>query len=56
MINELVELDLDLGPEAVGSLYLVVHKRHRYLPKVQCVTELISAAFAQLRQKLESSG
>ncbi len=55
VINELTELDLDLGPEAVGSLYLVVHKRHRYLPKVQCVTELISTAFAELRQRLESS-
>ena len=55
LINELSEVDLDLGPEAVGSLYLVVHKRHRYLPKVQCVTELISATFAQLRLKLENS-
>ncbi len=55
VINELTELDLDLGPEAVGSLYLVVHKRHRYLPKVQCVTELISTAFAELRQRLETS-
>jgi hypothetical protein len=31
---------------------LVVHKRHRYLPKVQCVTEIISAAFEELRQTL----
>ena len=55
VINELVELGLDLGPEAVGSLYLVVHKRHRYLPKVQCVTKMISSAFAQLRQQLENN-
>lgn len=52
VINELTELDLDLGPDAAGSLYLVVHKRHRYLPKVQCVTEIISAAFEELRQTL----
>ncbi len=48
-MNELQELDIDLGPTAVGYLYLVCHKRHRYLPKVRLVIEYISREFASLR-------
>jgi DNA-binding transcriptional LysR family regulator len=45
----LQELDIDLGPEAVGHLYVVCHKRHRQLPKVRLVTEFISKEFERLR-------
>jgi len=48
-LYELQELDIDLGPRAVGNLFLVCHKRHRYLPKVQLVIDLISREFANLR-------
>ena len=51
-LQELHELDIDLGPEAVGILYLVCHKRHRYLPKVQLVVDFISREFACMRQVL----
>lgn len=47
--GKLQELDIDLGPTAVGSLYLVCHKRHRHLPKVQLVIDFISREFASLR-------
>lgn len=47
--GKLQELDIDLGPAAVGSLYLVCHKRHRHLPKVQLVIDFISKEFASLR-------
>ncbi|MBY0574693.1 MAG: LysR family transcriptional regulator [Undibacterium sp.] len=49
LLNELQELDLDLGSAAVGSLYMVVHKRHQHLAKVRCVVEMISQEFAYLR-------
>lgn len=48
-LHELQEIDLDIGPNAVGSLYLVCHKRHRHLPKVQLVMDFISQEFAALR-------
>ena len=48
-LQELQELDIDLGPDAVGSLYLVCHKRHRHLPKVQLVMDFISREFDSLR-------
>ena len=48
-LHELQELDIDLGPNAVGSLYLVCHKRHHRLPKVQLVMDFISREFASLR-------
>jgi DNA-binding transcriptional LysR family regulator len=43
--DELQELDIDLGANAVGSLFLVCHKRHRHLPKVQLVMNFISKEF-----------
>lgn len=49
-LQALHELDIDLGPGAVGSLYLVCHKRHRHLPKVQLVMDFISSEFDYLRQ------
>lgn len=49
-LQKLHELDIDLGPDAVGSLYLVCHKRHRHLPKVQLVMDFISREFACLRE------
>jgi DNA-binding transcriptional LysR family regulator len=48
-LQELQELDIDLGSAAIGSLYLVCHKRHRHLPKVQLVMDFISTEFAGLR-------
>jgi DNA-binding transcriptional LysR family regulator len=48
-LHELQELDIDLGPGAVGSLYLVCHKRHHPLPKVQLVMDYISREFDGLR-------
>lgn len=45
----LQELDIDLGPEAIGHLYVVCHKRHRHLPKVRLVAEFISKEFERLR-------
>lgn len=48
-LHKLQELDIDLGPNATGSLYLVCHKRHHRLPKVQLVMDFISKEFAGLR-------
>lgn len=48
--QQLQELDIDLGPAAQGTLYLVSHKRHRHLPKVRLAIDYISAEFARLRQ------
>jgi DNA-binding transcriptional LysR family regulator len=47
--HALQELDIELGPDAVGYLYVVCHKRHRHLPKVQLVMDFISREFAGLR-------
>ncbi len=47
--QHLQELDIDLGPAAQGTLYLVSHKRHRHLPKVGLAIDCISAEFARLR-------
>lgn len=49
-LRELQELEIDLGPNATGSLFMVCHKRHRYLPKVQLVMDFISREFDLLRQ------
>lgn len=48
-LHQLQELDIDLGPNAVGRLFLVCHKRHHRLPKVQLVIDFISKEFASLR-------
>jgi DNA-binding transcriptional LysR family regulator len=48
-LRELQELDIDLGSQAQGCLYLVCHKRHRHLPKVQRVIDFILEAFDSLR-------
>lgn len=45
----LVELDVDLGPEAVGTLHLVCHRRQRQLPKVRAVIDLLREEFAGAR-------
>lgn len=45
---ELCELDIDLGPNAIGDLYLVCHKRHQYLPKVQLIINDLSEMFQSL--------
>jgi DNA-binding transcriptional LysR family regulator len=47
--ESLQELDIDLGPQVIGHLYVVCHKRHRHLPKVRLVTEFISMEFERLR-------
>jgi DNA-binding transcriptional LysR family regulator len=44
------ELDIDLGPSAQGGLYVVCHKRHRQLPKVQLVIDYLSEAFESFRR------
>lgn len=49
-LNALQELDIDLGTGAIGTLYMVCHKRHRHLPKVQLVMDFISREFDALRQ------
>lgn len=48
-LNELQELDIDLGPDAVGTLNLVCHKRYRFLPRVQLVIDAICEEFSYLR-------
>ena len=48
-VRELQELDVDLGPDAIASLYLVCHKRHHHLPKVQLVMDFIFKEFDLLR-------
>lgn len=54
-LQGLKELDIDLGPQAIGTLYLVCHKRHRHLPKLQPVLELICAEFERLRKIIKIS-
>lgn len=54
-LQGLRELDIDLGPEAIGTLYLVCHKRHRHLPKLQPVLELICAEFERLRKIMQAN-
>jgi len=49
-LQELVELNIDLGSTAVGSLFLVCHKRHHHLPKIKLVMDFISREFEILRQ------
>ena len=48
LLHELVELDINLDSEATGALYLVVHKRQRHLPRVQCVINILRAEFATI--------
>lgn len=48
--DKLVELDIDLGPDAVASLYLVCHRRQRHLPRVQAVIDMLRHEFAPLAQ------
>lgn len=44
----LQELDIDLGPDAVGALFVVCHKRHLHLPKVQLVIDYLGDTFRAL--------
>lgn len=46
---ELVSLPCDLGPDAWTHLYLVCHKRHRHLPRVQRVVDFMAQEFKHLR-------
>jgi DNA-binding transcriptional LysR family regulator len=48
-INDLIELDLNLGPSAKGSLYLVCHKKMIDLPKIKAVIEIIQNEFKYIR-------
>ena len=54
VMDDLQELDIDLGPTATGSLYVVCHKRHHRLPKVQLVIDFLSREFAGLRERTDS--
>lgn len=47
--DRLHELPIDLGADAIGTLYMVCHKRRRHLPKVRLVMEFISAEFDSMR-------
>ncbi|QFY42790.1 LysR family transcriptional regulator [Candidatus Methylospira mobilis] len=47
--RELQELNIDLDSDAPGNLYLVCHKRHHQLPKVQWVINFISREFDSMR-------
>lgn len=49
-LGELEELAIDLGPEAVSTLYLVCHKRQRHLQKVQIVMQAIEQEFVWMRR------
>lgn len=50
--SKLAELNIDLGPDAVASLFLVCHKRQRHLPKVQAVVDAIMKEFEYARRSL----
>lgn len=43
------ELEINLGADAVGQLFLVCHKRSHHLPKIQLVIDYISREFELLR-------
>lgn len=43
------ELNIDLGEDAVSTVYLVCHKRHRYLPRVKVVLDSICEEFEGMR-------
>jgi DNA-binding transcriptional LysR family regulator len=50
-IRDLVELDIDLGPDASGTIHLVCHRRQRNLPKVRAVIEALREEFALARRE-----
>lgn len=54
-VRNLWELDVELCPDAAGTLYLVCHRRQRHLPKVRAVVEALREEFAFARQAGESS-
>ncbi len=47
--SSLQEIKVDLGPAAVGALYLVCHKRIQNLPKIRMVTECIVHELDKMR-------
>lgn len=49
-LQKLHELEIGLGSASACSYYLVCHKRHRNLPKVQLVMDYISRELNSLRQ------
>jgi len=49
-LRKLQDLGIDLGPHAIGSLFMVCHKRYHHLPKVRVVMDFISREFDLLRQ------
>lgn len=48
-LGELEELPIELGSEAVSTLYLVCHKRQFQLQKVQVVIRAIGQEFSEMR-------
>ncbi|MCV2367491.1 LysR family transcriptional regulator [Roseateles oligotrophus] len=48
--ERLLDLGLDLGPTAVGTMYLVCHRRQRQLPKVQAVIDALREELEWARQ------
>jgi DNA-binding transcriptional LysR family regulator len=49
-LDGLVDLGLDLGPDAVGTMFLVCHRRQRQLTKVQAVIKALREELAWARQ------
>lgn len=46
----LIELPIDLGYNAIAELFLVCHKRHRFLPKVRLVMDFFDQEFNELQK------
>lgn len=49
--SRLVQLDIDLGADALGTIFLVCHKRLQNLPKVQAVADRIKNVFVEVRRE-----
>lgn len=49
-LRELIELEIELGTTIAANLYLVCHKRHRHLPKIQLIIDFISKEFDAWRR------
>lgn len=54
-LHQLVELELDLGTNVYGELFLVCHKRQHGLPKVEKVLQAFQAEFELLKTQLAAS-
>lgn len=48
--SNLIELPIDLGAVAIAELFLVCHKRHRFLPKVRLAIDFFDQEFNELQK------